>query len=106
MAVNSRKAFRQTMLQSSALVERQIMGTLTTDSLILNFGSRVVFDINSANQTSDTIHANVLKIEKKVWVNGNGPTYSTPVFEINELSSSQPSGKFLLCEASAIVGQS
>ena len=80
------------------------LGTLTTDSLILNFGSRVVFDINSANHTSDTIHANVLKIEKKVWVNGNGPTYSTPVFEINELSSSPSSGKFLLCAASAIVG--
>lgn len=78
------------------------LGSLTADSLILNFGSRIVFDINTDHQTSDAVTVKVLKIEKKVW--DNGPQYSTPIFEIKELSSSVSKGKFLLCSAATIDG--
>lgn len=55
--------------------------TITTDSLILDFGSVVELDIYSNNLAADQLNANVLKIEKKDWT--NGPQYLTPVFRIN-----------------------
>ncbi len=55
--------------------------TITTDSLILDFGSVVELDIYSDGLKADSIKANVLKIEKKDWT--NGPQYLAPVFRIN-----------------------
>ncbi|MBO5615265.1 MAG: rhamnogalacturonate lyase [Prevotella sp.] len=55
--------------------------TITTDSLILDFGSVVELDIYSNGLKADSIKANVLKIEKKDWT--NGPQYLAPVFRIN-----------------------
>ena len=55
--------------------------TLTTDSLILNFGAVVELDIYSDGFTADQLNAKVLKIEKKDWE--NGPEYSSPVFRVN-----------------------
>lgn len=57
--------------------------SLTTDSLILNFGAVCELDIYSDGFAADQLNANVLKIEKKVWPNGGGPEYDTPVFRIN-----------------------
>ncbi len=54
-------------------------GTISTDSLILKFGSRLLIDIFSGDE-GDLITANVLKIETKDWT--NGPTYLTPVIEL------------------------
>ena len=65
------------------------VGTITTDSLILNFGSRVVFDFNSQPSTvnsqlsCDQINASVLVVDNKVWPNGGGPQYSTPVLQLD-----------------------
>jgi autotransporter-associated beta strand protein len=55
--------------------------TITTDSLILDYGSVVELDIYSNGLKADSIKANVLKIEKKDWT--NGPQYLAPIFRIN-----------------------
>lgn len=57
------------------------IGTITTDDLVLGFGSRVVFDINCDNQQTDNINAKQLTIETKDWE--YGPQYLTPVFEFS-----------------------
>ena len=59
------------------------LGSITTDTLTLNMGARIVFDLYSHDANSDMladcIHASALIIQKKNW--SNGPTYLTPVFE-------------------------
>ena len=75
-------------------------GMIETDSLILNFGSRIVFDA-LADGTSDAVKANVLTIEKKDWQ--YGPKYSTPVFEI-ACHGQLAAGKYLLIDAAKIEG--
>ena len=57
------------------------VGSITMNNLKLGFGSRVVFDCNG--QDIDQMVANTLIIEKKVWPNGGGPRYDTPVFQFN-----------------------
>lgn len=80
-------------------------GTVETDSLIMNFGSRLVMDVYS-DGTADKLMANVLKIEKKDWE--NGPKYNSPVVEIVQHASGSsaiiPAGKYLLAEVNKIVG--
>ena len=56
------------------------VGTIATTTLKLGFGARVVFDMEGT--TADQLNATELIIEKKVWPNGGGPTYDTPVFQI------------------------
>ena len=80
------------------------VGKVTTDSLILNFGSRIMFDCYS-DGTSDCVNAAVLKIEKKDWK--EGPQYLTPVFEIvPHTADNQPlaPGKYKLMEIGKIEG--
>ena len=57
------------------------IGTITTDSLMLGFGARVIFDIYNDQLQSDQIVAKLLSIEKKNWQ--YGPKYLTPVFEFS-----------------------
>lgn len=79
-------------------------GSVTTDSLILNFGSRVVFDCYS-DGISDCVKASVLKIEKKDW--SQGPEYLAPVFEIvahTEASQSLAPGRYRLMEVAKVEG--
>lgn len=60
--------------------EEKKVSSITTDSLNLGFGAIVEIDLFSDGQQADQINANVLKVEKKVWPNGGGPVYDTPVF--------------------------
>ena len=77
------------------------IGTITTDSLILNFGSRLLLDVQSET-CLDNVKANVLKIEKKNWQ--YGPKYLTPVIQINSLNGKIATGKYLLAEVGKIEG--
>ena len=81
-------------------------GTIETDSLILNFGSRLLIDLFSDGIASDCVKANVLKIEKKDWK--NGPQYSTPVLEFvctpAEGEERIAEGKYLIGEFGSIEG--
>ena len=81
-------------------------GTLTADSLILNFGSQLRIDLFGADGTADVIKTNVLVIEKKDWE--NGPEYSTPVLTFvantNDATGKVADGKYLIGEIGTIVG--
>jgi len=78
---------------------KEKVGTLTTTTLALGFGSRVVFDGN-ADGTTDKVIADKLTIEKKDWQ--YGPEYSTPVFEI--VDNGLVPGSYTLASVSDLVG--
>ena len=69
--------------------------TLTTSTLALNFGSRVIFDLYS-DGTSDQITANTIKIETKDWE--YGPKYHSPAFEFH-YDGTVADGQYLLANA-------
>lgn len=84
-------------------------GVITVaDSLILNFGAICEIDIYSEGLVADQLNAGVLKIEKKIWPNGGGPAYDTPVFRINAHKAAGDEtiadGKYLLGTVGAIAG--
>ncbi len=73
-------------------------GTLTTTTLALGFGSRIVFDVNSDG--TDQITANKLTIEKKDWQ--YGPEYAAPVFQIKQ--NNIVPGAYTLLKAGQLEG--
>ena len=75
------------------------VGTLTTTTLALGFGSRIVFDGN-ADGTTDKLIADKLTIEKKDWQ--YGPEYSVPVFEI--VDNGLVPGSYTLASISELEG--
>lgn len=77
-------------------------GKITADSLLLGFGARVVFDIYADQQTADTLHLGMMRIEKKDWT--YGPKYLTPVFEFVNHGSEMVKGRYSLGRADAIEG--
>ena len=73
---------------------KEKVGTLTTTTLALGFGSRIIFDIN-VDGIADLVNAQKLSIEKKEWT--YGPEYQTPVFQINIIGAEKlPEGKYLI----------
>ena len=77
-------------------------GQLTTDSLTLGFGSRVVFDLYDGFQ-SDLIEAGRMAVETKSWQ--YGPQYLTPVFEFRYHGDGDvPEGDYLIGRAATLVG--
>lgn len=77
-------------------------GTITTDTLALGFGSRIVFDIYG-DITADNVNAKILTIETKDWK--YGPEYLAPVFEFNNHATDGLSeGKYLLASFDKIEG--
>lgn len=80
-------------------------GRVETDSLLLNFGSRVEIDVYGGGQ-ADCIQANVMRIENKKWK--NGPSYHTPVFHIfphySEGATALEEGRYLLGEVTSVTG--
>ena len=81
-------------------------GEVEADSLILNFGARVVFDVYSDGTQADFVKARVLTIEKKDWQ--YGPTYNTPVFQVvphyADGQTALSEGRYLLAQAEVIKG--
>ena len=80
------------------------IGTITTDSLLMGFGSRMVFDLNSEFK-ADQINAELLTIEKKIWQ--YGPKYQMPVFQFNKLNTNEElaEGKYLLGQVKTLKGK-
>lgn len=78
-------------------------GTVSiADTLILNFGSKVNFDLYP-DLTSDCIKAGTLKIGTKSWK--YGPEYLTPVFVVkNQGDGKLAEGQYKLMEAGKVVG--
>ena len=64
----------------------QTLSTVTITDLKLNYGARVVIDLNSTDLTqNDQLNLTTLTIGSKDWE--NGPTYGAPVFQFNCRSS-------------------
>jgi len=64
------------------------ISSVTVSNLKLNYGARVVLDVESMSDAALNDQLNVtgnLTIDKKTW--DNGPKYSAPVFEFNATSS-------------------
>lgn len=76
---------------------KENIGTLTTSSLDLGFGARVVFDAKDGNV--DKLVAAKMSLEKKTWE--NGPQYSAPVFEFTAVPAS---GTYTLAEVGELTG--
>ena len=80
-------------------------GTIETDSLILNFGSRLLIDLFSEGTAADCIKASVLKIETKDWT--NGPEYLQPVIQFvanSDTPGMVAEGKYLIGEIGKVEG--
>lgn len=77
---------------------KESIGTLTTSSLDLGFGARVVFDAKDGNV--DKLVAAKMSIEKKYWK--NGPQYNTPVFEF---ATAPAPGTYTLVEVGELTGK-
>ena len=58
----------------------RLTGEVSIDSLVLDFGSRVQYNLYSYGIKSDVIHARKLSVETKNWK--YGPEYLSPVIEI------------------------
>ena len=77
-------------------------GTITTDSLLLGFGSRVIIDLYE-DFSADQINTKFLNIETKNWQ--HGPEYLNPVIEVvyHGEGDIEP-GKYLIGKATEIKG--
>ena len=60
----------------------QTLSTVTITDLKLNYGARVVFDLNSTDTSqNDQLNLSTLTIDTRDW--DNGPQYNAPVFQFN-----------------------
>ena len=77
-------------------------GSVTTDSLLLGFGSRVIFDICD-DLSADQVKAKLMTIETKSW--SYGPQYLTPVFEfVAHTNGDVAAGQYLIGEVAEVTG--
>ena len=77
-------------------------GTITTDSLLLGFGARVVFDLYG-DFAADQMNTQLLTIETKDWK--YGPEYLTPVFEFANHVDDLAAGRYLLGNCGNVEGE-
>ena len=81
-------------------------GTITTDSLLMGFGSRIIFDLYSEgeNLSADQVKTKLLTIETKDWQ--YGPQYLMPVFEVVSHGAGEDidPGKYLIGEVERVQG--
>ena len=77
-------------------------GTISVDSLLLGFGSRVIFDLYD-DLTADQIKTKYISVETKNWQ--YGPQYLMPVIEIAYHGEGDIEfGKYLVGETSEVKG--
>jgi len=77
-------------------------GNITSDSIMLGFGSRVIFDIYD-DLTADQLITRAMKIETKNWE--YGPQYLMPIFQFDYQGTDNPApGKYLIGEVKTLDG--
>ena len=78
-------------------------GSISTDSLLLGFGSRVVLDLYD-DLTADQLNTKLLTIETKDWQ--YGPQYKMPIFEVayHGTGDAIEPGKYLIGSAETVKG--
>jgi autotransporter-associated beta strand protein len=79
---------------------KDILGTITTDTLQLGFGARLQLDLTDT-QNTDKLNAKVLTLETKPWK--YGPKYLTPVIEF--VAGNPTIGTYDLGQVDTIIGQ-
>ena len=81
----------------------QSIGNVTVSKLTLNYGARVVIDVNSASDVSqnDQLTIGTLVINTKEWE--NGPQYNAPILQINA-KKNLAGGRFPLGTVNAVTG--
>lgn len=110
--LNSNGQFRSIKADYASVVRpggSDALGSITTDTLVLGFGSRLVLDAYSEGLQIDHINAGVLKIENKT---GNtwevyGPEYITPIIEVVKHTNGGEKlapGKYLIGEIGKVDG--
>lgn len=78
-------------------------GEITVDTLDINFGSVVEFDIYNTGTLADVVKTKHISVETKNWT--YGPEYLTPVWRFNLQDGTELSdGSFLVAEAETIDG--
>lgn len=81
-------------------------GTVTVDSLILNYGATLELDLYSDGFAADLIKVSTLKIDKKTWT--NGPEHLTPVISCISHPASgadkMAPGRYLIAEVGKVDG--
>ena len=77
-------------------------GTVATDSLLLGFGARVVFDVYADGLKADVVNAKLLRTETKSWV--YGPEYQNPVFQFVYHGEQIVPGRYLLGQVEHVEG--
>ena len=76
-------------------------GSITTDSLLLGFGARLVIDLYD-NFEADQVNTRLLTIETKDWK--YGPEYLTPIIEFANHAQDLAAGRYLIGTATEING--
>lgn len=86
--------------------ESSAASTVEISDLVLNYGSRVEFDIFSTGTQADVLKATTLTINTVDWK--NGPTYLTPVFNfvthLADGESTIAAGKYQIGEVGTLTG--
>ena len=78
-------------------------GEITVDTLDINFGSVVEFDIYNTGTLADVVKTKHISVEAKNWT--YGPEYLTPVWRFNLQDGTELSdGLYLIAEAATIDG--
>ena len=88
------------------------IGEISTDSLVLGFGSRLVLDVYSDGKVGDKINAKYLSIERKTgtaWTQG-GPKFLAPVIvlvpHLAEGEEKIAAGKYILGKVEKVISGS
>ena len=108
--LNTNGTFRSIKMDYDAKLRpghESAIGTVTTDSLLLGFGSRIIFDLDDSGEDlkADKVKAKIMTIEKKNWQ--YGPQFMVPVFQfIGRNSDGQmTTGRYLIGEIEKIEGE-
>ncbi|MBQ9186677.1 MAG: rhamnogalacturonan lyase [Prevotella sp.] len=78
------------------------IGSITTTVLTMNFGARLVIDLDCSTQTADQVNAQQLVINTKDWQ--HGPQYLTPVIEFKVQQTPIPEGIYYIGTIGTIRG--
>jgi autotransporter-associated beta strand protein len=81
---------------------RGSVGTITTDTLKLGFGSIVSVDIDANGKADQLVVNKAMGIETKDWT--QGPAYLTPRFQVNFISGTVKPGTYTLGQVSGVEG--
>ena len=81
----------------------QSISNVTVSTLTLNYGARVVLDVNSTNDATqnDQLTIGTLVINTKSWE--NGPQYSAPILQINA-TKNLAGGRYPLGTVNSVTG--